>query len=287
VSVIIPAHNAGLRLERLLSALVEQTLSDPYEIIVVDDASTDATPQRVARWPTVRYVRADRRAGAYAARNRGLHAARGSVLAFTDADCAPMPSWLARGVEALAGEIDLVAGGIETELPARPSIAALVDSIRFLDQELYATVLGYGATANLLVRRSVFERVGGFNERLRSGGDREFGMRATDAGAVIRYAPQAVVRHESRDTLRALARKSVRIGRGMASQRRHANGRAKALAPAPWRLYLYIPPRRVPGWHRLDGTVPLRRRVLIPAVDYLAAQLPTAAGLLLETVIGD
>jgi glycosyltransferase involved in cell wall biosynthesis len=287
VSVIVPAHNAACHIDRLLSALVEQTLTDPYEIIVVDDASTDATPQRVARWPTVRYVRADPRAGAYAARNRGLEAARGSILAFTDADCAPMPSWLARGVEALGAGIDLVAGGIETDLAARPSIAALVDSIRFLDQELYATVLGYGATANLLARRSVFDRVGAFNERLRSGGDREFGMRATDAGAVIRYAPQAVVRHESRDTLRALAWKSIRIGRGMASQRRHAHGRAQALAPPPWRLYLYVPPRRVPGWHRLDDNLPLRRRALVRPVDYLAAQLPTAAGLLVGTVFGD
>lgn len=287
VSVIVPAHNAGRSIERLLSALVEQTLTDPYEIIVVDDASTDATPQGVARWPTVRYVRADPRAGAYAARNRGLEAARGSILAFTDADCAPTPSWLAQGVEALGPGIDLVAGGIETDLAERPSAAALVDSIRFLDQEVYATVLGYGATANLLARRWVFDRVGEFNERLRSGGDREFGMRATDAGAVIRYAPQAVVRHESRDTLRALAQKSVRIGRGMASQRRHAEGRAQTLAPPPWRLYLYLPPRRVPGWHRLPGNVPLRRKALVRPVDYLAAQLPATAGLLVGTVLDD
>ena len=287
VSVIVPAHNAGRSIERLLSALVEQTLTDPYEIIVVDDASTDATPRRIAQWPTVRYLRTDTCAGAYAARNRGLEAARGSILAFTDADCAPTPSWLARGVEALDAGIDLVAGGIETDLAERPSVAALVDSIRFLDQEVYATVLGYGATANLLARRSVFDRVGEFNERLRSGGDREFGMRATDAGAVIRYAPQAVVRHESRETLRALARKSVRIGRGMASQRRHAVGRAQALAPPPWRLYLYLPPRRVPGWHRLPGNVPLRRRTLVRPVDYLVAQLPATAGLLLGTVLDE
>ena len=287
VSVIVPAHNAGDRIERLMSALAEQTLTDPYEIIVVDDASTDGTQERVARWPAVQYVRAASRAGAYAARNRGLEAAQGSILAFTDADCAPTPSWLARGVEALGAGVDLVAGGIETNLAERPSVAALVDSIRFLDQEVYATVLGYGATANLLARRSVFDRVGQFNERLLSGGDREFGMRATDAGAVIRYAPQAVVRHESRETLRALARKSVRIGRGMASQRRHADGRAQALAPPPWRLYLYVPPRRVPGWHRLPGNVPLRRRALIRPVDYLAAQLPTTAGLLVGTVLDD
>jgi glycosyltransferase involved in cell wall biosynthesis len=286
VSVIVPAHNAARRIDRLLNILTEQTLTDPYEIIVVDDASTDATPQRIARWSTVRYVQMDRRAGSYAARNRGLEAARSSILAFTDADCAPMSSWLEQGLTAFDTGIDLVVGRIETELSEQPSVAALVDSIRFLDQELYAT-LGFGATANLLVRRAVFDRIGAFNVRLRSGGDREFGLRATDAGAVLRYAPHAVVRHESRNTLRALAGKSLRIGRGMASSRRYADGPARTLAPTPSRLYLYVPPRRVPGWHRLDGNLSPRRRAMVRSVDYFAAQLPTTAGLLVGTVLND
>jgi glycosyltransferase involved in cell wall biosynthesis len=286
VSVIVPAHNPGPRIERLLGALAEQTVAEPYEVLVVDDGSTDSTQERVRRWPTVRYVRAERRAGAYAARNRGLETARGSVIAFTDADCVPTRAWLDWGIKALGEGIDLVAGRIEADLSERPSVAALVDSIRFLDQELYTT-LGFGATANLLVRRSVFDLVGSFNERLRSGGDREFGMRATDAGAAIRYAPEVVVLHESRDTLRALAQKSVRIGRGLASQRRHAEGRMQALAPPPWRLHLYMPPRRVPGWHRLDERLPPRRKALVRPVDYFAAQLPTAVGILVGTVLDD
>ncbi len=286
VSVIVPAHNASARIERLLSALAKQTLTESYETIVVDDASTDATPQHVAAFPAVRYVRTQHRAGSYAARNRGLEAARGSIVAFTDADCVPMANWLERGVDALGPGIDLVAGRVKTDLPARPSTAALVDSIRFLDQELYVT-LGFGATANLLVRRSAFDRVGIFNVRLQSGGDREFGMRATDTGSVIRYAPNAVVLHESRDTLQALVRKSIRIGRGMASQRRHADRRMQAVAPPPWRPLLYLPPRQVPGWHRLDSALPLRRKALVRPVDYFAAQLPTAVGVLVGTVLDD
>jgi glycosyltransferase involved in cell wall biosynthesis len=279
VSVIVPAHNAGAGIARLLGALSRQTLSQSYEIIVVDDGSTDSTPEHLRRWPRVRHVCLEARRGSYAARNAGLAIARGSVVAFTDADCTPTPSWLERGLHAVESGIDLVAGRIEVELPQRPSIAALVDSTRFLDQEFYATQ-GFGATANLLVRRSVFDRVGHFNPRLISGGDREFGMRATDTGATIRYVPDALVIHESRSTLRALTRKSVRIGRGLASQRRYAYGPLGALSPPPWRRHLYVPPRRVPGFHRLNRPLPPHRRVLLHAVDYFAVQLPIAVGIL-------
>lgn len=287
VSVVVPTYNSAHRLDRLLRALTEQTVSEPYETILVDDASTDGTAKQLAEWPTVRYVRAERRGGSYVARNLGLAAASGDVIAFTDADCTPMSNWLERGLAELRSGADLVAGRIDTALPARPSIPALVDSIRFLDQELYAMTLGFGATANLFVRRPIFDRVGLFNAQLRSGGDREFGMRATDAGAVIRYGPDVVVLHESRATLRALARKSLRIGRGLASQRRHAEGRLRALAPPPWYLALYTPPRHVPGWHRLSPEVPRHRRLLVRAVDYFGAQLPTAAGILVGSVRDD
>jgi len=287
VSVIVPTYNSAHRLERLLRALSEQTVTRPYEVIVVDDGSSDDTSTRVAEWPAVRYLRAERRGGSYVARNVGLAEASGAIIAFTDADCLPMPNWLDRGVAEIGSGADLVAGRVLTELPPRPSVSALVDSIRFLDQELYATTLGFGATANLFVRRAVFEHVGQFNERLQSGGDREFGMRATDGGAVIRYAPGVAVVHESRATLRALARKSMRIGRGLASQRRYADGRLRALAPPPWYLPLYTPPRHVPGWHRLSRTVPWQRRALVRVVDYFGAQLPTAAGILVGTLRDD
>jgi glycosyltransferase involved in cell wall biosynthesis len=285
VSVIVPAHNASAGMPRLLEALAAQTLDDAYEVIVVDDGSTDATSEHVQRRPWVRYLRSDEQQGSYAARNRGVELARGDVIAFTDADCVPLATWLERGLEALTADVDLVAGRIDFELSERPSVAAIVDSIRFLDQEHY-TSLGFGATANLLVRRSAFEKVGSFNASLRSGGDQEFGLRATAAGARIRYASQAIVMHESRDTLRAIARKSYRIGRGLASHRRHASGPLRDAAPSATHVRLYLPRRSVPGWHRLEPGLPAHRRALVRVVDYVAAQLPTALGIVTGT-IGD
>ena len=286
MSVIVPVYNARAGVSRLLDALAEQTLDLPYEVIVVDDASTDSIVEGVASTLDVRCLRLQQRSGSYAARNAGLDVASAPILAFTDADCVPLPTWLECGLNALEPRVDMVAGHVAAELPSRPTAAALVDAIRFLDQQMYAQ-LGYGATANLFVRRSVFERVGRFNPRLRSGGDRELGLRATEAGATIHYAQDAVVMHQSRSTLRDLAAKSMRIGRGMASHRLYAQGRLRDLSPTPWDRYLFMPHRSGLGWHRLEKPLPPHRKALVWCVNYVAAQLPVAAGVVVGHVLDD
>ena len=286
VSVIVPVYNAGAGVSRLLAALDEQSLHAPFEVVLVDDASNDFALEPVLSRPYVRCLRLEQRSGSYAARNAGLEVASAPILAFTDADCVPSPTWLEHGLAAIDPGTDIVAGRVAVELPSPPTAAALVDAIRFLDQRTYVEH-GYGATANLFVRRSVFERVGIFNPRLRSGGDRELGLRATDTGATIRYGPDALVMHESRSTVRALAVKSMRIGRGMASHHRHAQGRLRDLSPSPLDRYMYIPHRRGLGWHRLDTPLPPHRKALVWFVNYVAAQLPVAAGLLSGSVLDD
>ncbi len=283
VTVIVPVRNGGPRIDELLRALSAQTLSAPYEVLVVDDASTDGTADR-ADGPGVRVLRQPRRGGSYAARNRALGEARGQVLAFTDADCTPTATWLTEGLAALERGADLVAGHIEVPLPSRPTIAALVDRVRFLDQERYATT-GFAATANLLVRRALVEELGGFNGRLRSGGDLEFGLRARAAGASVVYAPEAVVLHDSRDTLPELARKAFRIGRGTAAYGRVGTGPIREQPPLAGNPRSYLPRRRVPGWERLQGLgVGRGRKALVWLAEYGTVQLPRAAGALFGTL---
>ena len=72
VSVIVPVYNDGAGVDRLLAALAQQTLDSPYEVIVVDDASSDLTLERLNGLPRVRYLRLEQRGGSYAARNAGL-----------------------------------------------------------------------------------------------------------------------------------------------------------------------------------------------------------------------
>jgi glycosyltransferase involved in cell wall biosynthesis len=283
VSVIVPVRNSEAGLASLLARLEEQTLArDAYEVIVVDDRSDDDTAGVAERSGVARVVRAERHGGSYVARNLGARASRGAVLAFTDSDCLPDARWLESGLAAVRdGGADLVAGEVDVPLGGNPSAAALVDFSRSLDQERCALKEGFGATANLLVTRSVFERVGGFNERLISGGDTEFGHRATAAGARLAYEPGVIVVHEPRARARQLARKGFRLGYGAAQQRHHAEGPLRDRVRIWTRPGAYKPTARVYGTERLDkvGYRPTRLKYLqMLAVEYFSVRLPIAAG---------
>jgi hypothetical protein len=89
VSVVVPFYNAERSVEDCIAALRAQTLAPPrYEIIMVDNNSTDGSADLVRKYPDVRLL-SEEKQGSYAARNRGVAAARGAIVAFTDADCRP------------------------------------------------------------------------------------------------------------------------------------------------------------------------------------------------------
>lgn len=236
MSVVVPVRNAEASLPVLLEALEAQTLADEdYQTIVVDDRSRDRTAA-LAAGARVRLLRADEHGGSYAARNLGLDAAAGEVLAFTDADCRPAPDWLERGLACLREQkVDLVAGQIETRLGPRPSIAEMLSASADLNQGAFAFLGGWGATANLFVTRRVFDRIGSFNSKLISGGDLEFGLRAREAGFAIWYCADAVVAHPPRRGL-AVPRKAFRTGFGQGQIVR--NGSGPAADPGMYRTRL-------------------------------------------------
>jgi GT2 family glycosyltransferase len=191
VSVIIPARNAAATLGRTLAALAEQRDVDPYEVIVVDNASSDETGAvaRAAGGP-VRVIAGDG-SGPGSARNLGAAAARADVLAFTDSDCFPTRRWLASGIAAIAAA-DLVQGRVQPDptVPLGP-----FDRTVWVDGER-----GFYETANLFVTRGLFERVGGFEDWRATGEhpfgeDLWFGWRAVRAGATTSFAPDALVHH--------------------------------------------------------------------------------------------
>jgi GT2 family glycosyltransferase len=248
VSVVIPVRNAGADLGRLIAALAEQTVgSDAFEVVVGDDGSTDGSTAGIAdAYAFVRVVPSGRQ-NSYAARNAAAHAARGSVLAFTDADCRPDPGWLEAGLAALT-DADVVAGAIRFVAPSRPSVWDLIDIDTFLDQKR-AVATGGAATANLFVRSDLFERLGGFDATLPSGGDYDLVRRAVQAGSRLRYAPAAMVAHPTRGEARALLSKLWRTQKAYGA-RIHDDSRSALRRIS---LTTFLPPLATARQRRLMG----------------------------------
>ena len=190
-SVIVPAWQAADTLPACLDGLARQD-AEEFEVLVVDDGSTDGTAEIAERaGGRVRLLRT-RRLGPVGARNRGAAEASGEVLAFTDADCAPEPGWLSAGLDCVDEGFDLVQGAVR---PAR--------SFGPWDRTVsVGAEIGLYETANLFLRRSVFERVGGFEKPfevdlgVHFGEDIWLAWRARRAGARSTFCPSAVVVHE-------------------------------------------------------------------------------------------
>ena len=229
ITVVIPALDAATVIGGCIDAVATQQEAPPFEVVVVDNGSRDGTPDIVRRHPIGARVVVETARGPYAARNAGVATARGRIIAFTDADCVPSPRWLAEAVAAIDAGADLVGGGIVQRLSSRPTSWERYDAAMYLTQDLYVAEQGFAATANLVVRADVFDKVGGFVPELVASGDGEFCRRATAAGFRLLYAPEAVVEHHPRRTLRDTWALHRKLGSGFAELARHG------LRGSPWR----------------------------------------------------
>lgn len=212
-SVIVPVYRHWDLVPGLLEALAAQEFRD-FEILLVDNAPGE--PRPALDLPGAARILPCAAPGSYAARNLGVAATRGRVLAFTDADCRPDPGWLAAFAAAFASEDAerLLAGPVRmTTQGAVPNRWEAYDLIRGIPQARYVR-LGYAATANLAVPRAVFERLGGFDAGRMSGGDAAFCRRVGAAGVGIRLVEGAVVAHPARAEWEELARKARRVKGG-------------------------------------------------------------------------
>lgn len=213
VSVVVPTFDRSSRLARLVSALEAQTLHpDRFEVIVVDDASTDDTPAVLAELAArseldMRTVRTERNGGPAIARNVGWRRARAPVVAFTDDDCTPTPGWLEAGLAAIT-EADVVIGRTAPPRGAEVtpfSRVVAVEEVRFFE------------ACNAFYRRRDLRAVGGFDEGFPTAGgeDTDLGLRVVGLGGVARFEPAAVVHHDVRSSTVREAVRDVRAGIGI------------------------------------------------------------------------
>jgi glycosyltransferase involved in cell wall biosynthesis len=254
---VIPVLDERQRIGQVLDALADQRVTADVEVLVVDNGSSDGTADVAAAHPIGPIVRHEATRGPYAARNAGIAAARGDVLAFTDADCRPEAGWLAAGLAAIEAGADLAGGAIVQVASEHPTVWERYDRATYLRQDRFVAEQGFAATANLFVRSAVFAAVGPFRPELVASGDLELCWRAREAGYRLAYAPDAVVLHQPRRSLRSTWVLHRKLGSGFAEL-----ARAGRRGPA-WRDgALRIPLREVAHDVSQDGPYVQRRRLL-------------------------
>jgi glycosyltransferase involved in cell wall biosynthesis len=210
LSVIIPCFNAEQTIVIQLQALADQEWWHPWELIVVDNGSTDTTPDIVKACrpslPSLRLIQAKEREGPAYARNVGAAAARSDALAFIDADDVVAPGWLAAMGEALELH-DFVAGRKEVKLLNEPWVRRSLDCEED-EGVLQFTYLPFAGASNLGIRRSVHDAIGGFDEAFRFIQDVDYCWRVQQAGTRLEYIPGALVHFRLRHRLRDIFRRA-------------------------------------------------------------------------------
>ncbi len=219
ITVIVPVFNDWEKCLECLDALGKQTFSlERYEVIVVDNGSVSVP--KLQTYPFRISLLSCKIPGSYAARNIAVERASGLVLAFTDADCLADKNWLTNGwsyISAQPDAVGIVSGRVAVKVNQASSLwksaLQLHDAALAFQQDRYAK-RGYGLTANLFIRRDLFDIIGLFNEKRLSGGDAEYCFRAKNAGIQLSHCADALVYHPARDSFTALAKKSRRVAGG-------------------------------------------------------------------------
>jgi mycofactocin glycosyltransferase len=217
ISVVVPFRGDEPAAERALQALARIGLSDGDELVLADNSDEGAATRLAA--PPVKVVRATGERSSYHARNAGARAAAeaGEWLLFIDSDCVPQADLLdAYFAEPVGERCGVLAGEISGDDRQGGLMPRYARSRNYLSQTegLHGQAGTAGATANLLVRRSAFDAVGGFAEGIRSGGDVDLCWRLREAGWRLEYRAGAGVVHRHRKTLFGFMGQVARYGAG-------------------------------------------------------------------------
>lgn len=241
VSVVVAAYNAGRTVERCLESLGRLNYPD-YEVILVDDGSTDVTPQLAASFAQVRLVRHPRNLGLSAARNTGIAAATGEIIAFTDADCRADEDWLHHTVSELLADSYVGVGGHNLLPPEDSRVAAAVMASPggpahvMLSDRIAEHIPG----CNMVFWKWALEEIGGFDPVFRQAGDDvDVCWRLQQRGHQLGFSPAGFVWHYRRSTVREYLRQQRGYGAAEALLERKHPENFNRFGGSIWRGRIY------------------------------------------------
>lgn len=240
ISVIVPFYNSQEYLKDCIEGLLAQTCQrDRYEIVLVDNNSTDNSAAIARQYSEIKLL-SEAKQSSYAARNSGIRAAQGEILAFIDSDCKPESDWLSSILEAMKNpDVSLALG--KRRYATKNFILSVMAKYEF-EKIAYITnqdikELYYGYTNNMAVRRHVFERVGLFQERSR-GADTTFVRQVVDLFGckAVQSNPNMEVLHLEMNGILDFYKKSLTYGRSNQFTSR-SNGFRPLARGENWQVY--------------------------------------------------
>lgn len=242
VSIIIPTFNSERTLNNCLRALFNQTVSgDCYEVIVVDDGSTDNTREVVTMYGGKYYYQKNQ--GPASARNRGVEMARGELVLFTDADCEAEGNWIEEMCKPFAESAVAGAKGIyktkQKEIVARFAQLEYEEKYEKMSKDEFTDFVDTYAAG---FKKAIFKEFGGFSTKFReaSGEDTDFSFRIAKEGHKMIFVPTAIVYHQHPNTLKKYFKRKFKT--------------------AYWRVLLY---RQHPGKMVKDSHTPQTLKIQI------------------------
>ena len=251
VSVVVCSYNGAATLRGCLEALQKVDYPD-FEVMVVDDGSKDSTQSIVAEFPLVKNILQPNR-GLSVARNVGMQAATGEIIAYTDSDCMPDSDWLYFLVSTLLHSSYAAVGGPNLNPPAQGPIPAAVAACPGAPTHvlLSDTEAEHIPGCNMAYWKSVLEEIGGFDPEFRTAGDDvDLCWRLMQAGHRVGFSPSALVWHHRRFTMQAYFRQQKGYGEAEAMLRFKHMQYFDPQGSARWKGVIYGLPRFERVFHR-------------------------------------
>ncbi len=221
VSVVVPAYNTESMMELCIKSLLSQTYpKDRYEIIIIDNNSTDDTASIIKKYPVI-YLSETEIQSPYAARNKGIKHAKGEIIAFTDSDCVADKDWISNAIVAFEDPAVVAVGGPIRGYQPTNYIELYQEKHRVDNQKITLSAERVQqnsaaiATGNAFYRACVLEKVGYFDCTIFGGGDFDLSYRIQDqVDGIFVYVADAVIYHKHAMSLKKLWEQYSRYGYG-------------------------------------------------------------------------